>query len=51
MARATTDPTFVYTSATGSFAFDADGADPGAAVTLAILGSLPATMAAAFVLG
>ncbi|MCU0920789.1 MAG: calcium-binding protein [Burkholderiaceae bacterium] len=35
---------FVYTSATGSLAFDADGSGPGAAVPLALLSNKPATL-------
>jgi Ca2+-binding RTX toxin-like protein len=36
--------TFVYTSATGSLVFDADGNGAGAAATLALLSTKPATL-------
>jgi Ca2+-binding RTX toxin-like protein len=38
---------FLYTSATGSLAFDADGNGPGAAVPLALLSNKPPTLAPA----
>jgi hypothetical protein len=38
---------FVYTSATGALAFDADGNGAGAAVNLALLGNKPSSITTA----